>query len=108
MVNTKTENDMSSELASKHRTSKSENEMSDEELEEFENKTRVNEDIYDDLERFRLFLNNTRIEQMFHLKRSTKLGPQCPYYIKSKKLFEEKEKEVLIKELESVLSKLKQ
>ncbi len=87
-------------------TVKSENEMSDQELEEYENKIEVKEDLYDDLERFRQFLNNTRVEQMYHLKRSTKLGPQCPYYIKSKRLFEEKELEILKKEFQSILDGL--
>lgn len=81
--------------------------MSDEELEEHENKTKITEDVFDNLERFRLFLNNTRLEQMYHLKRSSKLGPSCPYYIKSKKLFIERELDSLQQELNNILEELK-
>ena len=105
-MSNKNENDMSSERSASSRQTLSENDMSDEELEDFEKKSEVREDVYDSLERFRLFLNNTRTEQMYHLKRSTKLGPQCPYYIKSKRLFEQNELEILKKELQSILTAL--
>lgn len=68
-------------------TMKSENDMTDDELEEWDAETRVTEDVLDKLEELRRFLNLSRVEQMYHIKRSTKLGPMCPYYKKARNLF---------------------
>jgi hypothetical protein len=68
-------------------STKSENEMTDEELQQFEESTKVVEDVYDKLETLRKKLNDSRIEQMYVIKRSSKLGPTCPYYKKAKRLY---------------------
>lgn len=69
----------------------SENDLSDEELEALEESTKVVEDTFDRLELLRKKLNDSRVEQMYVIKRSTNLGPQCPYYKKAKRLFEEEQ-----------------
>lgn len=56
---------------------KSENDMTDEELEAHEKQTEVKEDMFDELDKLRKLLNSSRIEQMYVIKRSTTLGPQC-------------------------------
>lgn len=73
-----------------------ENDMTDEELEALEEKRKVIEDKYDRLELLRRALNSSHLEKMYVIKRSTALGPTCPYYLKARRLFiEGQEAEIL-------------
>lgn len=73
-----------------------ENEMNDEELEAHEKKTAIEEDKWDRLELFRRVLDESRLEMMYTLKRSTKLGPECPYYkLAMRKFREDQEREIV-------------
>lgn len=48
-------------------------------------------DHWDTLELLRKALNSSHIEAMHHLKKHSKYGKHCPYYIKAKTLFEKLE-----------------
>ena len=85
---------------------KTENEMDDQELKEFEKQTQVVEDKWDKLEQLRLLLNNSRVQQMYVIKRSSKLGPTCPYYRKSLRLFEEQEAAPILSLLRDLVKEL--
>ena len=87
--------------------------MSDEELEAHEAITSSpfgegTEDTLDRLELFRRELNNSRLEQMYIIKRATKLGSACPYYKKSRRLFEEQQKANIIFQLKQILQELQE
>jgi hypothetical protein len=82
---------------------KSENDMTDEELERHEKQTEVKQDRWDDLDKLRKLLNSSRVEQMYVLKRTTSLGPLCPYFIKSKRLFQEQEEKQILSMMEQIL-----
>jgi hypothetical protein len=80
-----------------------ENDLTDEELESLEEQRKVVEDRYDRLELLRRALNSTHLEKMFVIKRSTAMGPTCPYYLKARRLFLEKEEAETLSLLESIL-----
>jgi hypothetical protein len=86
----------------------SENDMTDEELAEFEEATRVVEDRLDKLELLRQSLNKSRTEMMYGLKRGTKLGPLCPYYLKARRLFEQEQQAELLKQIRAVLAEFEE
>jgi predicted GNAT family acetyltransferase len=81
-----------------------ENDMTDHELEEFEQATRVIEDKFDRLELLRQSLNKSRTEMMYGLKRGTKLGPLCPYYLKARRLFEQEQQAELLNQIRAILA----
>lgn len=64
--------------------------VSDEEWEEIleEYAEKHSHDIWDDVEQLRKLLNqDNRIEAMAHLKKSSRFGVNCTYYLKAKALF---------------------
>lgn len=83
---------------------KTENDMSDEELEAHEQATAVVEDKWDRLELLRRELNSSRVEQMYVIKRSTKLGPTCPYYLKAHRLFIQDQQKQILEKLRLLVS----
>lgn len=83
--------------------SKSENNMNDKELETFEERTRVVEDRLDRLELLRRELDSSHLEKMYVIKRSSNLGPLCPYYTKALRLWKEQQEKQLIEKLKTVL-----
>lgn len=70
---------------------KTENEMTDEELEQLEEAQKAEpskeEIALDLLEDLRKLLNNSRVEQMYVIKRASKLRSNCSYYKAARKLF---------------------
>lgn len=84
-----------------------ENELSDEELEALEEKRKVVEDKYDRLDTLRKLLDSSHLEKMYVIKRSTALGPTCPYYLKARRLFIEQQEAEILSLLESVLQEFK-
>ena len=82
---------------------KPENEMTDEELEEWERQTRIEEDRLDKLELLRRALNDSRVEQMYVIKRASKLGNTCPYYIKARELFTKDQQAEILSLLVSII-----
>lgn len=82
---------------------KSENDMTDEELSEYEKLTAVVEDRLDRLELLRKSLNDSRVEQTYVIKRSSKLGPLCPYYLKAKRLLEQDQLKNLVDQMKALV-----
>jgi hypothetical protein len=70
-----------------------ENDLTDEELAQFEELTKVKEDLWDRLELLRRKLNESHLEKMYVIKRSSNLGPLCPYYRKALRLFLEQQRQ---------------
>lgn len=83
-------------------TTKTENDLTDEELEELENKRQVFVDTFDKLDILRGALNSSHVEKMYVIKRSTALGPTCPYYLKARRLFTEQQ----LKEIKFMIGEL--
>lgn len=80
-----------------------ENDMTDEELAAHEEATKVVEDRWDRLDKFRKLLNSSRLEQMYVIKRSQRLGPLCPYYKTSLRLFQRDQEQQILEEMKRVL-----
>jgi hypothetical protein len=87
---------------------KSENDMNDQELEEFEKSTKIVQDRLDRLELIRRALNSSRVEQIYSIKRSSNLGPQCPYYKKARRLFEENQQVALLQSFHDILKEFEE
>lgn len=64
-------------------------EMTEEELEKWEEliENLNHSDAWDTLEALRVALNSSHIEAMHHIKKQSRFGPYCHYYLKAKKLF---------------------
>ena len=73
-----------------------ENDLTDSELEALENKTAVLEDKWDRLDTLRKMMNASHLEKMFILKSTSNYGPECSYYKKAKKLFQEHHQQKMI------------
>jgi len=63
--------------------------LSDEDWEEIleDHAEKHKTDSWDTLEQIRKLLNNSQLEAMSMIKKSSRFGSKCPYYIKSKKIF---------------------
>ncbi len=89
---------------------KTENEMTDQELEDLENlrQEALLVDKWDKLELLRRLLNKSRTEQMYEIKRSSKLGRTCPYYRKSNRLFIEQEQQEILSIIKDILQEFQE
>jgi hypothetical protein len=84
-----------------------ENDLTDEELDQLEKDTAIVEDRFDRLELFRRKLFDSRLQQMYIIKRSSALGPLCPYYKKASRLFQDSEMKEIIAEMRTLLEEFK-
>jgi hypothetical protein len=86
--------------------------MTPEELELWEDMIETSEDlrsldVWDDLETLRELLNNSQLEAMHFLKKQSKYGRACPYYLKAKVLFDRDSRARILSLLEEIQQKLK-
>jgi heme-degrading monooxygenase HmoA len=61
---------------------------------------------WDTLEDIRQFLNSSKIEAMHYIKKQSRYGINCPYYLKAKALFERDEAQHFFTLLEQFLKEL--
>lgn len=74
-----------------------------------EHKRSHEKDVWDKLEELRLILNkDQRIEAMAHLKKSSRFGVDCTYYLKAKALFMRDNAGEFLPLLEQILEELKE
>jgi len=78
--------------------------MTDEELEAYDESCKVVEDKYDRLDMVRKLLNASHLDKTYVIKRSTNLGPNCPYYKKALRLFKEDQQKVILDKMRAVLA----
>ena len=57
-------------------------------------------DNWDTMEQIRLLLNSSKLQAMHMIKKQSRLGNQCPYYIKARTLFDRETKAELFSLLE--------
>ena len=74
-------------------------------LEETEELHRL--DTFDKLETLRELLNSSQVEAMHFLKKQSRFGKQCPYYVKAKFLFNRDDRATILSLLEQLDSELR-
>ena len=82
-------------------------EMSREELEQWEDFLEDQEtlhalDVWDDLETLRKLLNESQLEAMHFLKKQSRFGKQCPYYLKARIVFERDSRAAILSLLDKI------
>lgn len=65
-------------------------------------------DAWDTLEEVRKLLNSSRIEAMAMIKKQSRFGDQCPYYLKAKLLFTRDEAGEILTLLDKLMEELKE
>jgi len=63
---------------------------------------------WDTLNSFRELLNNSHLEAMYFIKKQSKLGNQCPYYLKAKLLFNRDERAAILSLLDQFRKELQE
>lgn len=76
--------------------------MDDQQLEILEQQTILVETKWDRLELFRRLLTNSRLEQMYIIKRSTGLSESCPYFKRAKRLYQQDHEQEVLQQLKSL------
>jgi len=64
-------------------------------------------DCFDTLEELRKLLNSSKLEAMHMIKKQSRFGNQCPYYLKARSLFDRHERRDIFSLLEQFLNEAK-